>query len=81
LVGIRPSSLVIRTDALAQELNAQFLYVPTDSMFDGARGNYSEDDQPAPLSIYAKSKWLGEQEVSLHAWRRLSVSSLVGAEQ
>jgi dTDP-4-dehydrorhamnose reductase len=47
---------------LAQELNAKFLYVSTDSVFDGKRGNYSEDDQPAPLSIYAESKWRGEAE-------------------
>lgn len=59
-VNVRASSALAE---LAQELNAQFLYVSTDSVFDGKRGNYSEDDQPAPLSIYAKSKWRGEAEV------------------
>jgi len=58
-VNVRASSTLAE---LAQELNARFLYVSTDSVFDGKRGNYSEDDQPAPLSIYAKSKWRGEQE-------------------
>lgn len=48
---------------VAQELNARFLYISTDSVFDGKRGNYSEVDEPAPLSVYAKSKWRGEQEV------------------
>jgi dTDP-4-dehydrorhamnose reductase len=59
-VNVQASSALAE---LAQELNAQFLYVSTDSVFDGTRGNYSEDDQPAPLSVYAKSKWRGEQEV------------------
>lgn len=44
-------------------MDAAFVYVSTDSVFDGERGNYSEDDQPAPLSVYAKSKWRAEQEV------------------
>jgi len=48
---------------VAQELNARLIYISTDSVFDGQRGNYSETDQPAPLSVYAKSKWRGEQEV------------------
>lgn len=58
-VNVQASSALAE---LAQELNAQFLYVSTDSVFDGKRGNYSEDDQPSPLSVYAKSKWRGEQE-------------------
>jgi dTDP-4-dehydrorhamnose reductase len=48
---------------IAQELDARFIYISTDAVFDGKRGNYSETDQPAPLSVYAKSKWRGEQEV------------------
>jgi dTDP-4-dehydrorhamnose reductase len=59
-VNVQASSALAE---LAQELNAQFLYVSMDSGFGGKRGNYSEDDQPAPLSIYAKSKWRGEEEV------------------
>jgi dTDP-4-dehydrorhamnose reductase len=59
-VNVQASSALAE---LAQELNAQFLYVSTDSGFDGKRGNYSEGDQPAPLIIYAKSKWRGEEEV------------------
>jgi len=48
---------------LAQELNANFAYISTDSVFDGKRGNYSENDPPHPQSVYAKSKLRGEQEV------------------
>jgi dTDP-4-dehydrorhamnose reductase len=59
-VNVQASSFLAE---IAQELNARFVYISTDSVFDGKRGNYSETDQPAPLSVYAKSKWRGEQEV------------------
>lgn len=39
------------------------VYISTDSVFDGFRGNYTEVDEPGPLNIYAQSKWLGEQAV------------------
>lgn len=65
--------------ALAKELNtdlpeklativarggARLLHVSTDAVFDGQRGNYSEDDQPEPLSVYARTKYDGEQVVA-----------------
>ncbi len=51
---------------IAQDLNARFVHISTDSVLDGARGNYSETDKPAPLNVYAKSKLCGEQEVLRH---------------
>ena len=39
----------------------RFVYISTDSVFDGARGKYSEDDVPAPVNVYARSKLDGEQ--------------------
>jgi dTDP-4-dehydrorhamnose reductase len=60
LANVQASSFLAE---IAQELNARFVYISTDSVFDGKRGNYSENDQPVPLSVYAKSKWRGEQEV------------------
>ena len=39
----------------------RFVYISTDSVFDGARGDYSEDDVPAPVNVYARSKLAGEQ--------------------
>lgn len=34
----------------------RFLFVSTDLVFDGRRGNYREDDPPAPILAYGRSK-------------------------
>ena len=35
-------------------------------MFDGERGGYTEDDEPAPVNVYAQSKLEGERAVQEH---------------
>ena len=67
-----------RQPALARQLNAALpgeiaalaaadgiplAHVSTDAVFDGARGGYTEDDAPRPLSTYARTKLAGEQAV------------------
>jgi len=47
----------------AKEKNIRFIYISTDYVFDGKKGNYSEKDKPNPQSIYAKSKLEGEKIV------------------
>jgi dTDP-4-dehydrorhamnose reductase len=47
---------------IAGELGSRLVYVSTDSVFDGGRGNYSENDATTPLNVYAASKLRGEQE-------------------
>ncbi|HLV85627.1 MAG TPA: SDR family oxidoreductase [Candidatus Sulfotelmatobacter sp.] len=49
-------------EACAQ-INARMLYISTDSVFDGARGNYSEGDATGPLNVYAATKLRGEMAV------------------
>lgn len=39
----------------------RFIYVSTDSVFNGNAGSYSESDRPEPLNYYAESKYLGER--------------------
>jgi dTDP-4-dehydrorhamnose reductase len=51
---------------LAAQSDAQLLYVSTDSVFDGERGNYAETDTPSPVNVYAKTKLQGEREVMRH---------------
>ncbi len=41
----------------------RLIYISTDSVFDGLRGNYTEEDNPQPLNIYAATKLEGEQVV------------------
>jgi dTDP-4-dehydrorhamnose reductase len=52
-----------RLAQLAQELDAQFVYVSTDSVFDGHEGNYRESDIPHPLNVYAETKLSAERAV------------------
>src|SRR3989339_1018085 len=40
-----------------------FVYISTDSVFDGEQGIYSETDEPKPLNVYARTKLAGEQVV------------------
>jgi dTDP-4-dehydrorhamnose reductase len=48
---------------IAVESDVRFLYISTDSVFDGSNGNYAETDAPSPLNVYAKTKLEGEGEV------------------
>ncbi len=49
---------------LARALNAVFIHVSTDYVFDGALGRpYVETDTPNPLNVYGKSKLAGEQAI------------------
>lgn len=47
----------------AASVGARLLYISTDSVFDGSRGNYSEEEAVRPINVYARSKWLGEEAV------------------
>ena len=52
------------TDRLAQaadDVGAQFILISTDAVFDGKRGNYREDDEVSPFSVYGETKLLGER--------------------
>jgi dTDP-4-dehydrorhamnose reductase len=48
---------------LAAEAKAKLIYVSTDLVFNGDRGNYCEHDTPRPLSIYGETKAAGERVV------------------
>ncbi|MBC8506406.1 MAG: SDR family oxidoreductase [Anaerolineales bacterium] len=42
---------------------ARLLHVSTDAVFDGHKGEYSENDLPNPVNVYAKTKLDGEYAV------------------
>jgi len=46
---------------LTQEMGVPLVHYSTNYVFDGVRGEYTEADTPAPLSIYGRSKLRGEQ--------------------
>lgn len=41
----------------------KLIHISTDSVFDGKRGSYKEEDLPNPINEYAKSKKMGEDWV------------------
>jgi dTDP-4-dehydrorhamnose reductase len=48
------------TRNLAEHKGAKFIYISTDSVYDGQRGNYKEEDQTNPVNYYATTKLEGE---------------------
>jgi len=46
-----------------KKFDTYLVYPSTDYVFDGEKGNYSEDDYPNPVNYYALTKLLGEYEV------------------
>lgn len=49
---------------ISKEIGAEYITYSTDFVFDGKKNSpYTEDDTPNPLSVYGKTKYLGEQEV------------------
>jgi len=48
----------------ALQAGAAMVCISTDYVFDGEQeAPYREDDAPNPLSVYARTKWLGEEQV------------------
>lgn len=48
----------------AEQLGSKIFYISTDYVFDGTKdGLYEVDDSVNPLSVYGRTKFLGEQEV------------------
>jgi dTDP-4-dehydrorhamnose reductase len=46
---------------------SKLIHISTDFIFDGQKGNYTEEDTPNPLSYYGWSKLEGEKVVQKHA--------------
>lgn len=42
----------------------KLIYISTDAVYDGVRGNFSEDDNVNPLNYYGQTKYEGELEVA-----------------
>jgi dTDP-4-dehydrorhamnose reductase len=51
----------ILTDA--ETFSSHFIFISTDFVFDGEQGNYKEEDEPLPISLYGFSKLQAESMV------------------
>ena len=47
--------------AICSEIDAHLIHISTDFIFDGKKGNYTEEDIPNPLSYYGETKLLSEE--------------------
>lgn len=56
---------------IANQLDIPILYISTAGIFDGNKEVYDDWDQPNPLGVYARSKYLGERFVVNNAKRYL----------
>jgi len=46
----------------AEEQSSRLIYISTDHLFDGKKSMYTEDDIPAPVNEYGRTKLLAEQK-------------------
>ena len=49
--------------AACRKHSLRLIHISTDAVFDGKTGNYSEEDTPNPLGVYARTKLDGEMAV------------------
>lgn len=47
-----------------KKINAKMIFISSSYVFDGKKGDYSEEDLPNPENEYAKTKILAEREIS-----------------
>lgn len=48
----------------AARQGVRMLHISTDAVFDGQIGDYTEQDQPNPINVYARTKLAGERAVA-----------------
>lgn len=56
---------------IANELDIPLLYISTAGIFDGRKQSYDDWDEPNPIGVYARSKYMGERFVVENAKRYL----------
>jgi dTDP-4-dehydrorhamnose reductase len=62
------------------KVRAKLIYISTDYVFDGEKGNYREQDTPNPINYYGTTKLEGEKQVAqyCHNYAILRTSVLYG---
>lgn len=62
---------------LASQLDIPVVHFSTNYVFDGDKGEYSEEDRPLPLSVYGQTKYEGERLFQKHAGKHYLVRTAV----
>ncbi|KXB03165.1 hypothetical protein AKJ47_02745 [candidate division MSBL1 archaeon SCGC-AAA261G05] len=67
---------------ISDKIDTHLIHVSTDYVFDGEKGNYSEEDTPNPQCVYGKTKLEGERNVqeNCSSWTIARTSVLYGWE-
>jgi dTDP-4-dehydrorhamnose reductase len=60
-----------------QSVNAHFIHLSTDFIFDGENGPYKEEDKPNPLSFYGQSKWDAEQLLMMSEYTNWAIARTI----
>lgn len=60
-------------EKLADRIRARLIHISSDCVFEGTRGSYTEVDEPDGISVYAKTKALGEVKQRGHLTIRTSI--------
>jgi len=50
--------------AATARASARFIYISTDQIYDGSKGNYDEADESGPLMVYGRTKLEGERRAA-----------------
>ena len=58
-INVEATKVIVNT---AKTLGSTFVYISTDSVFDGKKGWYTEEDPVNPINVYSKTKLDGEKE-------------------
>ena len=53
-----------------KKVGAKLVYISTDYVFDGEKGNYNEHDKPNPINYYGVTKLEGEKQVIKHCKKK-----------
>lgn len=61
----------------SRNVRAKMIFISTDYVFDGNKGNYHEEDRAAPINAYGVTKLLGEQEILKYCENHLIIRSSV----
>ena len=73
-------NVVIAIADYCKKHEIKMIHFSSDSVFDGKKGNYIEEDKPMPLHYYGRTKAAGEQIVSegLDRWNIIRPSLIMG---